>query len=82
MPSPRILGLEPLALPQGLTQFNLRADDGQKPRVVPRFLHEITRATPHGFDRHLDASPGGHHDHRKRGIDALDPREQIQPLLT
>ena len=77
----RVLGLQPLPLAQRLTQFDLRADDREQPRVVPGLLDEIARAAAHRFDRHLDAAPRGHHHDRERRVDALDAREQVQPLL-
>ena len=77
----RVLGLEPLALAQRLAQLDLRADDRQQPRVVPRLLDEVARAAAHRFDRDLDAAPRRHDHDRQRRIDALDPRQQVQPFL-
>ena len=77
----RVLGLEPLALAQRLAQLDLRADDRQQPRVVPRLLDEVARAAAHRLDRDFDAAPGRHDDDRQRRIDALDARQQVEPFL-
>ena len=63
-----VFGFEPLLAAQRPRQLDLRAEDGQQPRVLPRLLHEVARAAAHRFDRHFDAAPRRHHDDRQRRI--------------
>ena len=73
--------LELPAAAQRPAQLDLRPDDGEQPRVVPRLLHEVARAAAHRLYRDIDAGPRGEHDDRKRRILGLQAREQIQPFL-
>ena len=54
--------------PERPAQLNLRTDDRQQPRVVPGFLHEVSRAAPHGLDGHLNGRPRGQDDDRQRRV--------------
>ena len=45
-------------------------------------MNKIARAAAHGFDSQPNGAPSRHHDYRKNGIDRLNPREQIEALLT
>ena len=76
-----VLRLEPLLPSQRARQLDLRAQDREHPRVLPRLLHEVPRAAAHGLDGQIHAAPGGHHHDRQRRIVLADLRQQIQPLL-
>ena len=75
----RALELPPAA--QRAAQLDLRSDNREQPRVVPRLLHEVARAAAHRLDRDIDARPRGQHDDRQRRILGLQPREQVEPFL-
>ena len=57
------------------------SQDGGEARVVPGLLDEVARAAAHGLDGQFDAAPGGHHDHRQRGVERLDAVEQVETFL-
>jgi len=61
-----ILRFEPLLAAQRAGELDLRAEDGQKPRVFPRLLDEVASAATHRFDGNLYAAPRGH-DHDRKG---------------
>ena len=73
-----VLRLEPLLTSERSGELDLRPQDGDETRVLPRLLHEISRAAPHRLDRHLDAAPGGHHDDRQRRVVHAQLREQVE----
>src|SRR5271170_2053135 len=50
-----ILGLESLASPDGVGQFDLSLEDGEQPVVFPRLLNEILRPASHGLYREFEA---------------------------
>ena len=68
------------ALPQRLPEGDLRAQRRQQARVLPGLLDEVARPAPHRLDGQIDAAPGRHDDDGQRGVDLLDPREQLQPF--
>jgi len=77
-----ILRFELLLTPQRAGELDLRPDDREEARVLPRLLHEIARAAAHRLDRDLHAAPRRHDDDRQRGIMRAQLREQIEPFLT
>ena len=62
-------------------QFDLRAQDGQQPLVLPRLLNEVARAPAHSLDRQPDIAPSGHHDHGDIAVERDDLRKQVQTFL-
>ena len=77
----QVLGFEPLAAAQRPRQLDLRPHDGQEPRVVPRLLDEVAGAAAHGFDRDVDAAPGGHHHRRQRRVHGPHGVQEVEALL-
>src|SRR5262245_5505626 len=77
-----VFGLEALPLSQGLTQFNLSAQDGQKTGVIPRFLDKVPRPPPHSLHRNFNTPPGGHHNDGQRAVQQLDTRQKVQSFLS
>ncbi len=75
-----VLALQPLAAADGLSQLDLGGQQVEQPRVVPRLLDVVARAALERRHRALDAAPRGHHDHRQRGVERLEPRQQIEAL--
>ena len=53
----------------------------EQARVVPGLLDEVARAAAHGLHRQVHAAPGGHDDHRQRGVERLDAVQQVEALL-
>jgi len=76
-----VLRLQPHSLAKRASQLDLRLQNRRKPRVVPGFLDKIARSTAHCLHRQLDRPPGGHHDHRQRGVERLDPIQEFEALL-
>ena len=75
-----VLGLEPLPAAERARQLGLRAQGGDEPGVLPRLLHEVAGPAAHRLDRDVDAPPRRHHHHRQRGVDRLEPRQEVHPL--
>jgi hypothetical protein len=75
---PLVLGFEPLLAPERPRQLDLRANDGEQPRVFPRLLHEVARASPHRLDGDVDAAPGGHDDDGEGRVVGADVRQQVE----
>ena len=75
-----VLALEPLAAAQGAAEFHLGAQHVEQARVVERLLDVVARAAVQRLDRALDAAPRGHHDDGERGVELLEPREEVEPL--
>jgi hypothetical protein len=75
-----VLGLQALTAPNGARQLGLRADDRDQALVVPGLLHEVPGPAAHRLHGNVDRAPGRHHDHRQRGIDRPDAREQVETL--
>src|SRR6266568_2117964 len=73
-----IFSFQPPAAAQGFCELDLRTEYGQQARVVPRFLNEVARPTPHRLDGQIHAAPGGHHDYRQRWIDFLNAGQEIE----
>src|SRR5881227_1016211 len=72
--------LELLAAPQRPAQLDLGAERREQPAIVPRLLDEVARAATHRLDGAVDTGPGGHHDDRRRRVEPLESREQVQPF--
>ena len=62
-------------------QFDLRAQNGEQPFVLPGLLDEVSRSAAHGFHRKFDVAPGGHDDDRKIAVERNDFRKKIQAFL-
>ena len=77
-----VFRFEPRRAPQGLTQLNLRAQDSQQASIFPGLLYEIARAPAHGLHGERHAAPRRHDHHRKPAVERLNPRQQVQPLLS
>ena len=75
LPKQLVLALEALATTKCAAELDLRSQDAEKTRVVPRLLYEIARAAAHRFHGELDAPPRGHDDDGKRLIDIFQPFE-------
>src|SRR2546430_13322350 len=73
-----VFALELLTATQRPTELDLGAECREQPAVVPRLLDEVARAAAHRLDGAVDAGPGGHHHDRGRGVESLEPREQIE----
>ena len=65
-PQGAVFALESLAPPQRARQFDLRPNDREHARVVPRLLDEVAGAAAHRLDRQFHGAPGGHDDDRQR----------------
>ncbi len=76
-----ILRSQAFCAKQGSTQFDLGAQDGQKPLVLPRLLDEVARSAPHGFNRQIHAAPRGHYDDGKIAVNRDDFRKERETLL-
>ena len=76
-----VLGFEALSPAERFSERDLCRERRQKPRVLPRLLHEVPRAAAHRLDRQVHRAPGRHDDDRQSTVQPLDPREQIEPLL-
>ena len=76
-----VFRFEPLAFAQCFAEFDLVADDGGEPGVVPGLLDEVARAAAHCLDSQLDVGPGRHDHHGQRAVERLNAREQIEALL-
>src|SRR5882672_10084857 len=63
-------------------QFDLRAEDRKEALVVPGFLYEVPRSSPHGFDRQFYISPGGHHDDGKIAVGSDDFGKKVKAFLS
>jgi hypothetical protein len=75
-----VLRLQPLAVPQGMVQVDLGAEDLEQPDVVPRLGHEVAGPQAHRLDRQVDGRPGRHHHDRQVGVEGLEAGEEIEPL--
>ena len=62
-------------------QFHLRANDRNETLVFPRLLDKVASTPTHSLDRQFYVGPGGHHDHRDRGVERNDLRQEIEPFL-
>ena len=76
-----VFSLQALPLAQRLAELNLSAKNRDQPRVVPGFLHEVARASPHRLDGHFHAAPRRHNHHGQRAVQGLNTRQHVQPLL-
>src|SRR5437016_13046162 len=73
-----VFALELLTATQRPTELDLGAECREQPAVVPRLLDEVARAAAHRLDGAVDAGPGGHHHDWGRGVEPLEPREQLE----
>jgi len=76
-----VFGFEALAFPQGLREFDLRFENGEKPGVLPRLLDEILGAAAHGFDGKFEAAPGGHDDDGKGAVFRANVGKKVEAFL-
>src|SRR5439155_12411183 len=72
--------LELLTATQRPTELDLGAECREQPAVVPRLLDEVARAAAHRLDRAVDRGPCGHHHDRRRHLERLEPRQEIEPF--
>ena len=61
--------------------LGLFANRGEQALVVPGLLDEIAGAAAHGFDREVDAAPGGHHDHGRGVALRFEAGQQVHAFL-
>jgi hypothetical protein len=77
----RLLALMPeVLLARHAAVGDLAGEDFQQRRVVPRFLDEAARPSPHRLDGRVDCSPPGHDDHGQQRVEAARAGHQLEPL--
>src|SRR5947209_1970129 len=67
-----ILGFKVLCPLQRVAELDLSAENTHQPLVFPWLLYEIASPAAHGFNRDVDASPGGHDNHGQSAVKCLD----------
>ena len=77
-----VFSRQPFRSLQGAMKFDLGAQNGEQPLVLPRLLNKIARAAAHGLDRQVHVAPCGHHNDRERAVHRHNIRKQVQPFLS
>ena len=77
-----VLRLQPLCPPQRSAELDLRRENRDEARVVPRLFDVVARTAPHRFDRVVDRAPGRHDDHRHVRLERLQRQQDVEPFFS
>ncbi len=77
-PEEAVFKLELASTSQRLTQLGMHANEGKEAVVLPRLLHEVTRAALDALHSQSDVAPRSHDDDGQSRIVFLNAREQVE----